>query len=207
MKTVQIIKKVNNTELGKGGTHETYVLVPQELDVSELFEEIGHRYSFIDKITGKTYMIRLTCDREKRIVGLGPFYREHNVCAGDEVLFEKRTLSDGNSKFYIAVNKYYDNVFFQKVKDAFEVLTPNRLDKVLNPDLITSQGQKLRVNFSNEIKKRADSPVATKIYSIDLDGISIGEQYVNNDILEISIKNSIADIYRFVAWKKYVIEV
>lgn len=30
MKVVQVIKKLNNTELGKGGTHDSYVLVPNE---------------------------------------------------------------------------------------------------------------------------------------------------------------------------------
>ena len=39
MKCIQLIKQVNNTELGKGGTHETYILVPQEVDVSEFIEQ------------------------------------------------------------------------------------------------------------------------------------------------------------------------
>ena len=37
MKIVQLIKKLNNTELGKGGTHDYYVLVPAELDISDIF--------------------------------------------------------------------------------------------------------------------------------------------------------------------------
>ena len=53
MKSVQVIKKVNNTELGKGATHETYVLVPQELNVSDLFEELETKYKFIDKVYSK----------------------------------------------------------------------------------------------------------------------------------------------------------
>ena len=84
MKSVQVIKKVNNTELGKAATHETYVLVPQELNVSDLFEELEKKYKFVDKVTNKTYELRLTSGREKRIVGLGPFYRDHDVFAGDE---------------------------------------------------------------------------------------------------------------------------
>ena len=40
MKIVQMIKKLNNTELGKGGTHDTYVLVPNDLDISDVFDTL-----------------------------------------------------------------------------------------------------------------------------------------------------------------------
>lgn len=35
VKVVQVIKKLNNTELGKGGTHDTYVLIPQNHEMSD----------------------------------------------------------------------------------------------------------------------------------------------------------------------------
>ena len=49
LKSIQLIKQVNNTELGKGGTHETYILIPQDLNVSDLFEEnnVKYRYFFV----------------------------------------------------------------------------------------------------------------------------------------------------------------
>ena len=47
MKSIQLIKQVNNTELGKGGTHETYILIPQDLNVSDLFEENNVKYTKI----------------------------------------------------------------------------------------------------------------------------------------------------------------
>ena len=46
MKSIQLIKQVNNTELGKGGTHETYILIPQDLNVSDLFEENNVKLPF-----------------------------------------------------------------------------------------------------------------------------------------------------------------
>ena len=91
MEVVQVIKKLNNTELGKGGTHESYIQVPQELEISDIFPEANMVKNFIYKQTKDIYNIRLTDSREKRIVGLGDFYRNNDVCAGDEVVLEKHT--------------------------------------------------------------------------------------------------------------------
>ena len=74
VKVVQVIKKLNNTELGKGGTHDTYVLIPQNLDISDLFPIVNEQISFINKENGKIVNLRHTSGREKRIVGLGPYY-------------------------------------------------------------------------------------------------------------------------------------
>ena len=53
LKVVQVIKKLNNTELGKGGTHDTYVLIPQNLDISDLFPIVNEQISFINKENGE----------------------------------------------------------------------------------------------------------------------------------------------------------
>ena len=53
MKYVQITKKLNNTELGKGGTHETYVHIPQDLNINDLFPTLGMIEKFVDKKNGE----------------------------------------------------------------------------------------------------------------------------------------------------------
>ena len=53
MKVVQVIKKLNNTELGKGGTHDSYVLVPNEMDITDVFVKLGESVSFVDKNTAE----------------------------------------------------------------------------------------------------------------------------------------------------------
>ena len=106
MKSIQLIKQVNNTELGKGGTHETYILIPQDLDVSDLFLETDKEYVFTDKDSGKVYVIRLTSAREKRIVGMGPYYRDNNVMAGDQILLEKRIYDNGLFDFFKQSGRY-----------------------------------------------------------------------------------------------------
>lgn len=205
MKNIQIIKKVNNTELGKGGTHETYVLVPQELDVSDIFDTLEKKFNFVDKETGKVHAIRLTSGREKRIVGLGPFYKEHDVFAGDEMSFEKRMYGD-NCDFLISVNKFDDVIVFQKKKNAFAVLTPERLDHILDKEFYDINNQSVSISFVGEFKKREDSPESTKLYDIVLDGKSISGNYSNNDMLEVVADGDMIAIRCFKPWKKYVLE-
>ena len=205
MKNIQIIKKVNNTELGKGGTHETYVLVPQELDVSDIFDTLEKKYNFVDKETGKIHAIRLTSGREKRIVGLGPFYKEHDVFAGDEMSFEKRIWGD-SCDYLISVNKFDDVIVLQKKKNAFAVLTPERLDHILDKTFYDISGKAIRISFVGEFKKREDSPESTKLYDVFLDGKNISSNYSNNDMLEVVADGEMIAIRCFKPWKKYVVE-
>lgn len=207
MKSVQVIKKVNNTELGKAATHETYVLVPQELNVSDLFEELEKKYKFVDKCTNKTYDLRLTSGREKRIVGLGPFYRDHDVFAGDEMLFEKRIKTSGENEYFVSVNKFHNIVVFQKKKNAFAVLTPERLEPLLNKELEDFLGKKFQISLLGEFKMREDSPELTKLYDVLLDGKSLAGNYSNNQMFEIVSNDIGVEMRSFRPWKKYVIEV
>lgn len=206
MKSVQVIKKVNNTELGKGATHETYVLVPQELNVLDLFEELEKKYKFIDKGTNKTYDLRLTSGREKRIVGLGPFYRDHDVFAGDEMLFEKRVKTSGDIEYFVSVNKF-NSIVFQKKKNAFAVLTPERLVPLLNKEFEDLGGRRIQISFLGEFKMREDSPDLTKLYDISLNGKSLSGEYSNNQMFEIVSDGTRVEMRPFRPWKKYVIEV
>ena len=207
MKCIQLIKQVNNTELGKGGTHETYILVPQEVDVSDLFETIGQTYSFTDKHSHKEYKIRLTSAREKRIVGLGQFYRDNDLQAGDKVLVERILLPDGTSKYALSFRRSSSAVYFQKVKDYFEVLTPERLGSVLDVELNDETGSVLKVIYHGEIKKRADSPSTTKVYNILLEDTEIRKNYQGSDIVGLRVNNGQVKLVGFNPWEKYITEV
>ncbi|PJN81013.1 hypothetical protein CWE04_04255 [Thomasclavelia cocleata] len=74
MEVIQIIKKLNNTELGKKNTHESYILVNRGLDISDLFKKTNVPLQFIFKKNNKEVItIRKTEGRETRIVGLDLF--------------------------------------------------------------------------------------------------------------------------------------
>ena len=47
MKIQQFIKSLNNTEIGKGGTHECYVLVSKKVEnIENIFDPANHRPTF-----------------------------------------------------------------------------------------------------------------------------------------------------------------
>ena len=35
----RFVKQLNNTELGKGSTHDTYILIPQNVSIKGIFEK------------------------------------------------------------------------------------------------------------------------------------------------------------------------
>ena len=53
MKIQQFIKSLNNTEIGKGGTHEFYVLVSKKVEnIGNIFDPANHRPTFINLKNG-----------------------------------------------------------------------------------------------------------------------------------------------------------
>lgn len=207
MKSIQLIKQVNNTELGKGGTHETYILIPQDLNVSDLFLETDKEYTFIDKVSGKGYVIRLTSAREKRIVGMGPYYRDNDVMAGDQILLEKRMYDNGETAYFISLSKAEDIVYFQKVKNFFEALTSEGVPNLLGKTHVTSAEETVAIEFHGEIQKRKDSPVMTKVYTIKINDNDIQSGYQDRDMIGIYVDDNVAKVIKAQPWKKYIVEV
>lgn len=206
MKITQIIKKVNNTEIGAATTHETYVLVTQNMIVEDVFEELDKQYAFVCKQNGNIYKIRMTSGRENRIVGLGPFYADVKIEAGDEVLFEKIEQTGLEPKYYISVKKYDNNIVLIKKGAAFEILTPNRLKLLPSTSFIMHNEEKktFKIVFEEKKKKRSDSPEETDFYSVQVGDSDINSEYKNNDLLEVVISGDNVRIRKFRPWKKYV---
>lgn len=209
MWVVQVIKKLNNTELGKSGTHEFYVQVPQNLEISDLFPKTDTIQNFIYKKTGKIYHIRCTIGREKRIVGLGDFYRDNDVYAGDEVVLE-RNISEDESTYFIDLNKRKDILMLQRCKKGFELLNVERKNLITNDVTVYSNGKwrNIRLEFLGSEKKRDDSPTATDIYDLKVDGISVVEKFSGKEMAEVQVDTNSRKAYinRICAWKKFLFE-
>lgn len=210
MKIIQIIKKLNNTELGKSGTHEFYVQVPQDLIIDDFFPEVNVIKGFIYKKTGKVYYIRCTIGREKRIVGLGDFYRDNDVCAGDEVVLERYIDENGDDSYYIDLNKRSDILMIQRCKKGFELLNAERKNLITSTIQVYQAGKlkPIEVDFIGALKKREDSPTTTDIYDVKVDGYSIVKDYGGKEMVEIQVDkaNDTAFVNRICAWKKYIFE-
>lgn len=203
MKVVQIIKKLNNTELGKGGTHDTYVLIPNNLNVSDIFDEPDKPVEFIDQETLETITVRNTVRREKRIVGLGQYYRSKDLSAGDEIIFEKREFEE-KTEFFVSVKKNINSLVFQKSRYGFDILTPERIKNF--ESISIALDKKVEVNFLKAAKKRNDSPDTTNYYDILISGKSILPSYSGKELGEIQISGNKVQVFEFYGWKKYVFE-
>ena len=203
MKSIQYIKQLNNTELGKTGTHETYVRVPNTLDVSDVFPNVNTEYQFIDRETGATFVIRHTIGREKRIVGFGPYYSSKGLCAGDKIVIECRRDNNQETRILDYVRNL-SAIVAQKTSAGFELLTPERL--ALVTDDIKVNEEPLTVDYLLSQKKRQDSPTETDFYDIKVGDQSILENYSKNDCILIEIDNYKAYIRNFCPWTKVCIE-
>ena len=164
MYSVFLTKKLNNTELGKSGIHETYIYIPSNLDVTELLPENNVKKKCYCAQTDKTYEIRLTQDREKRIVGLGPIYSDLSVVAGDEITIERRV--GDREQYFISLKQNSSSIVVQKLKHGFEVLTPERLSLIGENSTILLDNEILpfSLQFVEAIKKRSDSKVTTELH-------------------------------------------
>lgn len=199
----QFVKKLNNTELGKGNTHETYVLVPQEVDIIEIFDEVNKKIIFVDKQTNKNIELRYTIGREKRIVGLGPYYTSNKVSAGDQIIFEK--INKGSYiQHYIDLKKRDNIIILQKYKNGFEILNLNRFNNEIsnnNVIIINDEEVSFEVKFKEMAKKRKDSPIETKFYDVLIRGTSILDKIKNNDYIELEFINQYVKINKFISWE------
>ena len=173
------------------------MLIPNNVDISELFPEPDKEESFTDAISGQIYPLRNTVAREKRIVGLGPYYRDYELNAGDEIVFERRMLN-GVEKYYIHALKHNDILVFQKYKSGFEILTPERIDLF---NSFQNNG-KLSLSFIKSDKKRTDSPLSTNYFDIKLEGNSLMSKYSTKEYGYIIQKGDGIREYPFCAWKK-----
>ena len=208
MKIQQFIKSLNNTEIGKGGTHECYVLVSKKAEnIENIFDTPNHNPIFMNlKNGGILEGVHITSGREFRINGLGDFYRNNNVNAGDEIVFD---LQDDGIKtaFFINLNTKENTIVFQKNSRGFEVLNSERLDLLMSEnryrDEVCYLGSSgfFKIEYKESAKKRSDSPNETDFYSITFNDQDILDNIKSNEYLELS--NSI--LRKVVVWQEYSI--
>ena len=210
MKIQQFIKSLNNTEIGKGGTHECYVLVSKKVvNIENIFDSTNHQPTFINlKNGGKLDSVHITSGREFRINGLGDFYRDNNVNAGDEIIFERHDYGS-KTDFFINLNSKENSIIFQKNSRGFEVLNSNRLDLLMSSnryqDEVSYNGifGLLVIKFKESAKKRSDSPSKTDFYSIFFNGQDVIGELKNNEYLELSNSVSNKVLKKVVVWRSY----
>lgn len=177
----------NSTELGNGSTNDSYIRIPSEYEkeLNEIFP-FNQEFCLKDKISQKEYTLKITTGRELRITKLGPYYSDHDVKYGDEVIFTCICTKENLPlKKYINTIKH-NRVIFSGKKGAFEVVNMDLLDAFKQGDNyklnIGNEGDELEIIFNREDKKRSDSPAMTKLYNVFLNNdIESGSFYLDID--------------------------
>ena len=194
-KIIQYTHRPNSTELGLGNTHETYMLINTDTNLSNIFP-IGTDVVVEDTSNQKKYFLKAANSREFRVNQMGEIYRDHNVLPGDEIVITN--ISNENaSATYITVNQF-NRVVFSVGGNGAEIINKERLDDFSVEDMkyeinVYDRGQynKLNIAFKEAKKKRVDSPNTTDFYTISINDSKLanGTYY-----LTIGEKSSIATL-------------
>ena len=193
MKIIQFIKTLNNTELGKGTTHETYILIPKKAEINDIFEN--------EKINLR---LRATAKRkELRILGLGNYYRENKLNPGDSILLEK-IINNGENKLYISHRKEENILFFQKVKNRLEIFSPELINDYHNQT--DAYNHLIKIEHVASEKKRTDSPTKTDFYEIMINNINVVDEFNDKEIGGITIFNNKLIILHPFVFEKHIID-
>lgn len=177
VKITQYTHRPNSTELGLGNTHECYMLVAADIDMSGIFPP-GESVSIYDALTRKEYVLKSSNYREFRINQMGDIYRDYNVIPGDEIVISQ-IEKDNVCDLCFTVKKYHRVVLLVK-KGLAEIINIDRLKAFEQGDKkyevnVYDKGKNdiLNISFDGAKAKRADSPNMTDFYHVSIDGVDL----------------------------------
>jgi hypothetical protein len=188
-KLTQYIHRPNITELGMGNTHETYMLINTDIDLSNMFPP-SSEVKVRDLQSGKYYALKSAIGREFRVNQMGELYRDYNVLPGDEIVITK--IEKGGA-FDICVNvRQYNRIVLLVGSYGVEVVNIKRLEKyaIANQSYkinVTDRGiqNTLIISFKEIRRKRSDSPNYTEFYNV-----SINKQNLANGTYYLTLGDS-----------------
>lgn len=177
VKITQYTHRPNSTELGLGNTHECYMLVATDIDMSGIFPP-GESVSIYDALTRKEYVLKSSNYREFRINQMGDIYRDYNVIPGDEIVISQ-IEKDNVCDLCFTVKKYHRVVLLVK-KGLAEIINIDRFKAFEQGDKkydvnVYDKGKNdiLNISFDGAKAKRADSPNMTDFYHVSIDGVDL----------------------------------
>ena len=169
-KIIQYTHRPNTTELGMGNTHETYMLVSADTDLSTIFPN-GIDVKVRDALSGKNYFLKAVIGREFRVNQMGELYRDYNVYPGDEIIITK---IEKESSYDVWVNvKKYSRVVMVVTSKGTELININRLESYsIEQNVyelkVVDRGNynTLKITYKDALYKRNDSPTTTDFYDV-----------------------------------------
>lgn len=176
-KIIQYVHRPNNTELGKGNTHETYMLIPSNYDVTSIFP-IAVDTKVVDKEKGKSYYLKSAFSREFRVNQMGEIYRDYNVSQGDEIVIT--SISNLGVKTNLLTVRKYNRVIIAVTDKGATLGNEERLQQFITNEKqysiqIYESGKykQLDIIYNGSKKKRQDSPVESDFYSVTIGGVPL----------------------------------
>ena len=176
-KLIQYTHRPNMTELGMGNTHETYMLINTNTDLSGIFPpsiEVKVR----DAVSGKHYSLKSSDGREFRVNQMGDLYRDYNVHPGDEIVITK--IENENTSDLCVNVIQYQRVVLLVNSNGTEIVNIDRLnsynlDNGIYQINVSDRGKQniLKISFRESRKKRSDSPNTTDFYTAQIEGQSL----------------------------------
>lgn len=173
-KITQYVHRPNSTELGLGNTHECYMLVGTDIDMSDIFPP-GEDVLVHDTVSQKEYTLKSSNYREFRINQMGEIYRDYKVAPGDEIVINQIKKNDCSDISFTVKN--YHRVVLLVRKGIAEITNIERLkpyEKGINKYEVNiyDRGKQdiLQISFNGAKQKRADSPNTTDYYNVNING-------------------------------------
>lgn len=189
MKTTKFIKILNETEVGRTGTNDTYILISMSQDVSDIFPSIDTDYNFIDKETQNRFSLRRTSGRENRITKLGTYYRFKEARGASRICLELIQYKNGQIIRFIDIINPISMYLQYNINHGFKIL--NEHDNILETkqQLIDYKGnlKDIHLTFSKSIYPRTNSKNSTDYYELIVNDNHFGktEAISNNEMIEI----------------------
>ncbi len=216
MKIRTFTKHLNATELGLGNTNDTYIAIPNEVDLSEMFV---HRQAItvLDRVSGDTFSppdsnimyVKTGQNGQERISGLGAYFRKVRARVGDEIIIERMDNKDGSTKYFLDFVPR-DVIVLQKAKPYVEIIRYGSLQQyrvddnfVLN---VVYKGKRklLKIAYMGKEKKKKSSPTETDFYDLQIDGNSLMGEFSYQEYIEIDFNNM--QLSKMVTYEDHIIE-
>lgn len=182
----QYLHYLNATELGKSGTHETYLSISKDVDLSNIFP-LGVDVAVEDIKSRKIYQLKSSNGNgnEFRVNKMGELYRDYSMMPGDLIVITH--FDELNSKRTTISAITFNGVVLSVDSKGGELNNVERLSPFLSGEkqysleaVFNGNLSKLIITFVEAKKKRADSPIDTDYYEISVDGqkLANGKYYL-----------------------------
>ena len=169
---IQYIHRPNNTELGKGNTHDCYLLITSKSEAQEIINT-GSDTVFTDLNNDKTWTFKATTGREFRITKMSDFYYENDVEYGDEIILQKHIVK-GVTNRYVSIKKMNAIGLIRFKSEKYEISNIEKCPELqgdIELDVIyNGNNKRLRIEYIGLTSKKITSPDQTETYKIYLDG-------------------------------------